>query len=228
MLCQNVEDKAYMVDVKTKKVTSWSAVPLRLGGGGGMWGWGGFAYDVPSDSLFAGTANALPGGRNRPPNFDEGLLYAEDMVQFDRNLKVKASQGPIHPRTIQDSDMTGTAMIVRVTGCPPLVASENKNGNLYVWRLNRLAAGLYQRVKLADHLNGQPAWSPATRSIYVVAHDRYHRIELGTDCRFKIDWTFPLPTKSVNGPPLVTGNVVWMPVSMTSRSGRSTRPRARC
>ena len=213
MLCQNVSTGAFMVDLATRKVTNFKSVPLSLGGGGGMWGWGGLAYDAPSNSLFAGTANALPGGRNRIPHFDEGAGYAEHMLQFDMNLNLKASQGPLHPKGPADWDFTGTSMIVRVAGCPPLVASENKNGNLYAWRLNKVAAGVYQRLKLTKHLNGQPAWSPATRSLYVDGQTEYYKIVLGPDCKFRLDWKFPLPTKSVNGPPLVTGNVVWLPVS---------------
>src|SRR4029077_5604159 len=49
----------YRVDEARRQVSAWISVPTTLGGGGGVWGWGGTAYDPASDALFAVTANAL-------------------------------------------------------------------------------------------------------------------------------------------------------------------------
>jgi outer membrane protein assembly factor BamB len=213
ILCQAAASRAYAIDTTTRKVQSWTSVPLSLGGGGGMWGWGGLSYDAPSDSLFTATGDAFPVGRNRLPHFTESAAYGEHVVQFDTNLDVEGSHTPIKYHTPHDSDFTGTPIPVRVAGCPPLLVNENKNGNLYVYRIDAVSKGVYQRVHVADNLNGQPAWSPATGSIYVVGHIAYARYQLTSGCTFKLVWSFPLPTKSVNGPPLVAGNVVWFGAS---------------
>ena len=36
--------KVFRVDLATRQLSSWVAVPQRLGGGGSVWGWGGVAY----------------------------------------------------------------------------------------------------------------------------------------------------------------------------------------
>ena len=38
--------KVFRVDLATRAVSRWVAVPSRLGGGGSVWGWGGLAYSA--------------------------------------------------------------------------------------------------------------------------------------------------------------------------------------
>ena len=47
--------KVFRVDIATGGVSQWEVVPKRLGGGGGVWGWGGLAYSASRDSLYAVT-----------------------------------------------------------------------------------------------------------------------------------------------------------------------------
>jgi outer membrane protein assembly factor BamB len=215
LLCARGSGNVYSVDVKTRKVARWNAVPFSLGGGGGMWGWGGLAYDAPSSSLLAVTGDALPGGTNIGKKFDESAAYAEHIVQLGLDLRLRASQAPQRYRHYVDQDLTGTPVVMRAPGCPPLVAGESKNGNLYVWRLNRIASGVYWRKKVATKLNGQPAWSPLTRSLYVVGHQSAFRFQLGPapTCQFTQVWSVPLVGFAVNGPPLIFGNTIWFTVS---------------
>ena len=157
--------------------------------------------------------NALPGGRNVGRRFVESAAYGEHIVQFSRNLKVRASHTPVRYRQPLDLDLTGSPVPIRASGCPALVASQGKDGHLYVWRLQRIARGLYAKLRLAPKLNGQPAWSPRTRSLYVVGHTAVYRVELTRECRLRLVWTVPVPSRSVNSPPMIAGDVLWFGVS---------------
>lgn len=212
-LCGRASGKLFAVDLRSREVSSWQAVPQRLGGGGGIWGWGGPVYDRRTDSLLVATGNALPYGQNTGKKFNEAAGYAVHLVRLSLDLDVLAANAPVSYREPLDLDMTGSPIVVRAAGCPVLVAAENKNGVLYTWRLAAIDEGVVQSVRLGDALNGQPAWSPRTRSLYVVGHDRLHRLRLTKRCELRPVWTVPLGVDSVNGAPTVAGDVVWFPVS---------------
>jgi outer membrane protein assembly factor BamB len=205
--------KLFSVDLRTKQVDSWTPTPLRLGGGSGVWSWGGAAYDADSDSLLVATADAHEFGRNRGKNFVESAGYAEHVVRLDRNLRVVDAHTPIRPRTPRDYDFTGTPIVMRASGCPALVAAENKNGIVYTYRLRAIGKGPTGGIRLDGKLNGQPAWSPRTRSLYVVGHSKLFKLALTRTCALRLDWSIPLGTGTVNGPPVVVGDYVWFSVS---------------
>jgi outer membrane protein assembly factor BamB len=213
LLCAQAATHLYAIDVKTRKVQTWTPVPLALGGGGGMWAWGGVAYDAPSRSILAAPGDALQGGTNVGKQFHEDAGYAEHLVQLTRDLRVRQSSSPHSYRTYTDQDLTGTPIVMRATGCPALVAVESKSGSVYVWKLASISKGVWWQKKLAPQLNGQPAWSPQTRSLYVVGHRRAFRLRVGAGCTLHQVWSVPLSSGGVNGPPLVTGNTVWFAVS---------------
>lgn len=126
---------------------------------------------------------------------------------------MRTSHTPVHYTEPVDLDFTGSPIVVRARGCPALVAAENKNGHVYVYRLDRIGAGLHWARRIAAKLNGQPAWSPRTRSLYVVGHARLFRLALQRDCSFRVAWSIPLGSGSVNGPPVVAGDVLWFSVA---------------
>src|SRR5262249_3550406 len=70
---------AYRVDLASRAVGEWVSVPASLGGGGGVWGWGGTAYSESRDALFAVTANAFSGGTNVGSAFTESAGYGEHL-----------------------------------------------------------------------------------------------------------------------------------------------------
>jgi hypothetical protein len=211
-MCQATATHLYAIDVKTRSVRAWSPVPMSLGGGGGMWAWGGAAYDAPTRSILVAPGDAFPGGKNVGKNFRESAGYAEHVVQLTRDLKVRQANAPQNYKTYTDRDLTGAPIVMRASGCPALVAVERKDGGVYVWRLGALGKGVYWHRRLAPKLNGQPAWSPLTRSLYVVGHTRAYRLELTASCSFRQDWAVALAGTSVKGPPLITGNTVWFAV----------------
>ena len=47
------------VEVDSRRVTRWTAVPTAPGGGGGPWGWGGVVFDAENDTLLAATSGVL-------------------------------------------------------------------------------------------------------------------------------------------------------------------------
>ena len=212
-LCGRAPGLVLAVDLTTGELDRWTSVPPRLGGGGGIWGWGGPAYDRRTRSVLVATGNALPGGRNTGKRFNEAAGYAVHVVRLSPALDVLAANAPVSYRKPLDLDMSGTPVVVRAPGCPALVAAENKNGFLYVWRLGALDDGVVWSKRLAPKLNGQPAWSPVTRSLYVVGHSAAFRLQLTRRCAFRVVWKLPLGSDAVNGPPTVAGNVVLFAVS---------------
>lgn len=213
LLCTRTTTNLFSVDVKTRKVAHWAAVPYRLGGGGGIWGWGGVAFDARTRSILAVTGDALAAGQNVGKKFSESAGYAEHLVRFNLDLHVVAANAPVDYRSYIDADLTGAPVVMRAAGCPALVAAQGKAGSVFVWRLDRIARGTVWRKKIAPKLNGQPAWSPLTRSLYVVGHTRAYRLQVTRSCGIRQVWSIPLETAAVNGPPIITGNVIWFTVS---------------
>ena len=207
--------KLFSIDLRTRAVRVWTPTPALEGGGSGIWGWGGPSYDARSDSLLVTTGDAYQYGKNKGKAFTESAGLAEHVVSLDRNLHVLASHSPLDYREPVDSDFSGTPIVIRAPGCPALVAGENKNGFIYLWRLERIGEGLFGSVRVAAKLNGQPAWSPRTRSLYVGGHKRLYRLALTPKCRLRIAWSVPLGVESVNGPPTIAGDVVWFPATDT-------------
>ncbi len=205
--------KLFSVDLATREVKTWVATPRILGGGSGIWGWGGPAYDARTDSLLVGTANAYQIGRNRGKRFSESAGRALHVVRLTRDLRVTAENTPLVVRKPRDFAFSGTPIVMRARGCPDLVAGENKNGVIYVWRLDAISKGIVSKLRLAGNLSGQPAWSPRARALYVSGHDRLFKLSLTRSCKLRRAWTIPLDVVSVNGPPTVAGDVVWFPVT---------------
>ena len=81
-----MEGKLIRVSLADRKVSSWTVVPPELGGGGGIWGWGGVAYSAKRDSLFVVTGNAFEGGSNKGAAFSEAAGYGEHLVELSRDL----------------------------------------------------------------------------------------------------------------------------------------------
>ena len=207
--------KLFAVDLHTRAVSVWTTTPQRFGGGGGIWGWGGVAYDRQTDSILAATSDAYHVGTNEGESYDPAAGFAAHLIQFDRRVRVRAAHSPFEPADRGDLDFSGTPIVLRTPGCPALVAAENKNGFIYVWRLKQLDAGLHDAIRIAGHLNGQPSWSPRTRSLYVGSNEKLFRLALTAKCRFRVAWSIPLGIESVNGPPTVAGDTVWFPATDT-------------
>ena len=133
--------KVFRVDLATRTVSRWVAVPSRLGGGGSVWGWGGLAYSAGRDSLYAVTGNAFEGGTNRGKRFREYAGHGEHIVELGPDLRVRGANHPRNIRKKEDLDFVGSPLLFRHARCGQLASALNKNGFLYVWRLQRLCRG---------------------------------------------------------------------------------------
>jgi hypothetical protein len=206
----------YRLDVRTKRVTHWVAVPAAQGGGGGVWGWGGLA--ATGGSLFAATANALEGGSNTGSSFSESAGYGEHLVRLSAALDVQAADHPADLAGTGDLDFIGSPVVIDPPGCGLLVVAAAKDNHVWAWRPGNLAAGPVWRIQLepydaADPLLSQLAWSHATSSLYAVTGTSLTRVTVSRGCDAVISWRKPLGTKTENGSPTIAGGVVWFAVN---------------
>jgi hypothetical protein len=212
---RKMEGKVFRVGIATRQVSSWVSVPLRLGGGGGVWGWGGIAYSPRQDSLFVATGNAFRGGANTGKRFREWAGYGEQLVELALNLAVRAANHPKEIREPRDLDFVGSPVLVPHPRCGELAAVLNKDGLLYVWRAARVAAGpLFSlrlaRPTLAEPLLTQLAYSPRTGALYVSTPSRLARVNVDGRCRGRVAWSRPVGSGLFNGSPTVAGDTVWL------------------
>ena len=149
--------KVFRVDIATGGVSQWEVVPKRLGGGGGVWGWGGLAYSAARDSLYAVTGNAFEGGTNRGKRFREYAGYGERIVELGPDLRVRGSSHPSDIHQVNDLDFVGSPVVFEHGSCGELAAALNKNGSLYLWRTRRLAAGPISSLRLSNPTLAAPA-----------------------------------------------------------------------
>jgi hypothetical protein len=207
--------KVFRVDMATRAVSSWAVVPKRLGGGGGVWGWGGLAYSAARDSLYAVTGNAFEGGSNRGKRFREYAGHGEQIVEFGPDLRVRGANHPRDIRRTNDLDFVGSPVLFRHRVCGELATALNKNGFLYMWRTKRLSAGPLVRLRLSNPtlaapLLSQAAYSPRTGAVYVATPGRLVRVDVDRRCRGRIKWSRKLGSGLFNGSPTIAGDTVWL------------------
>lgn len=162
----------YAVDVDTRTNGATFAVspPQSLGG---VWGYGGASVDPLTGNLWVATGNSEPLGAG------ETQGYAESVVELDPSLRVVAWDRPQGiPDAALDTDFGSTPMLFQPTGCPPLAAAYNKNGELYVFNRQNLGGGPIWSSEtgpddLATPFVGEPSWSPELQTL-VVANARVY------------------------------------------------------
>jgi outer membrane protein assembly factor BamB len=223
-----MEGKLFRVSLAKRRVRSWAPVPARLGGGGGIWGWGGLGYSTARQSLFVAPGNALS-------ETSQAAGYGEHLVELTTALRVRAAN---HPRSVAatgDVDFGGSPTLLSAAGCGRLVLLPSKNGRVYAWRESGVGDGPawtvdLRRLKPRYPLVTQLAVSPRLRSIFVATGTRLVRISLGEGCRPRIAWALRVPRWAYNGSPTVAGNTVWLGTTKRKRllavDARSGRVRA--
>jgi len=207
--------KVFRVDIGTGAVGQWEVVPKRLGGGGGVWGWGGLAYSAARDSLYAVTGNAFEGGVNRGNRFREDAGFGERIVELGRDLTVRGSSHPKDIHEKNDLDFVGSPVVFQHGPCGELAAALNKNGSLYLWRTRTLAAGPVSRLRLSNPtlaapLLTQAAYSPRTGALYVSTPSRIVRVNVTGKCRARLGWSRRVGSGLFNGSPTIAGDSVWL------------------
>ena len=213
-----MEGKLIRVSLRTHDMRTWLAVPLDLGGGGGIWGWGGPSYSARRRSLFVVTGNAFPGGSNSGEAFRESAGYGEHLVELSTELEVRSASHPDDIVKAHDLDFTGSPVVFTRRGCGELVAGLNKNGRLYLWRASSVGAGPVSMIELhraapSRPLLTQAAYSPRLSSLFVVTNVSLTRVQVTAACRVRRAWSLALETRSLNGSPTIAGNTVWFATS---------------
>jgi hypothetical protein len=205
--------KVFRVEIATRRISRWLAVPPELGGGGGVWGWGGIAYSSQRGSLFVATGNAFRRGKNVGRRFREWAGYGEHLVELSRTLRVRAASHPKNIRQPRDLDFVGSPVVFPHNPCGELVAVLNKNGFVYVWRSSRVRAGPLFSLRLArptSPLLSQAAYSPRTGALYVSTPGRLVRIDVTLRCKPRMTWARRLGNGLFNGSPTIAGDTVWL------------------
>ena len=198
-------------------------MPPSLGGGGGIWGWGGVAYSAKRDSIYVVTGNAFEGGSNKGAKFSEEAGYGEHVVELSPGLDVRSSDAP-DLTGFTDLDYVGSPVVADTADCGEIVAAQAKNGMLFGWDAGSLDAGPLWSVKLQKADPGaplltQPTWSPAYRSFFVASASKLVRIGLGTDCKPKVAWQTTLGDATLYPSPTVAGGTVWIGLPVKDLSG---------
>jgi hypothetical protein len=199
-------------------VSEWVSVPASLGGGGGVWGWGGTSFSPSQNALFAVTATAFPGGTNTGSAFSESAGYGEHLVELDPSLNVVASNHPSDISEPEDLDFFGAPVVLDRAGCGELVVAADKNDEVYAWRADDVADGPVWSISLeqfdaANPLLSQLAWSPSSSSVYAVTGTQLARISIGANCAGTVTWTRPLGTDTENGSPTISGTTLWFAIN---------------
>jgi hypothetical protein len=213
-----MQGKVIRVALESRTVSSWAAVPDSLGGGGGIWGWGGLAYSARQDALFAVTGNAFRGGQNDGPAFRESAGYGEHLVELSRDLTLRAASHPENVREELDLDFVGSPVVFERQGCGELVVALNKNGTLYAWRTAAVADGPLWQVELqqldpTQPVLTQPAYSARHGAIFVSTFTGLIRVSLDRECKPAVGWAYPFGVETLHGSPTVSGDFVWTVVS---------------
>jgi hypothetical protein len=214
-----------LVDVESARVTGGFAVspPNTLGG---IWAYGGTSVDPLTGDIWTATGNSEPLGAG------ETQGYAESVVQLSPSLSVVGSNRPDGiPTEALDTDFGSAPTLFQPTGCPPLAAAYNKNGELYVWRRDSVGAGPIWSIQIGPQdldtpFIGEPSWSPDTQMLYVanarvydesapdgISHfDAAVGLAIGPGCTFPDAPTWIADVGQGTKPPaLVVGDLVFVP-----------------
>ena len=129
----------------------------------------------------------------------------------------------ITKQVVSDRITNATApTLFQPVGCPPLLATANKNGFEYLYAQNGISAGPIWSVGLGGDypfIDG-PAWSPLTNMLYMAgAHIPIDRtlpstgqgvvaIKVTSGCKFSVAWAAPTGD-GPQPPPIVVGNAVF-------------------
>jgi outer membrane protein assembly factor BamB len=202
----SVPTKGLAVDHQWVVVTTAAGDP----GGGGIWGWGGIAVTADGH-IWAASANA-----NTAEGDPENLDHAESINELSSSLALLNSSHATGMPTKGDFGFGSTPINFKTTSCGALVASEGKDGAVYLWSRAKLAAGPVQRLEVAfpATLYGSPAWDPLTQQLYVTTSQSYAGVNSGLDalaltkgCKLRVAWNRKLGGQ-LNAVPTVANNTV--------------------
>jgi outer membrane protein assembly factor BamB len=158
--------------------------------GGSVWGWGGVSVDASTNDVFAATGNVK--------NFPENILFGDQVIRLDRNLRPLAAHSP--PAVGIDDDFGSTPVLFQRAGCPPQLATMRKHGALYLYARDAIEAGPTQTIDVSGEpfrFMGVPAFWPDENLLFVAnptapPDDSYTHgmiaFRLTPQCRLETAW----------------------------------------
>jgi outer membrane protein assembly factor BamB len=205
--------RALGIDVATQKkvaifyVTGGPATGIQ---GGGIWGWGGVAVDTSNRALYVTTGNSLTD--------PESYGYGDQVVRLTHGLAVTSSNYP--GLTGDDLDFGGSPIIFPGPGtCGPQLAALNKDGEVFLYNRDDIAAGPEDRVFVNGlDLITVPAYDPVTGFLYVGHHTdspdtTYPRgivaFSITADCKLHMVWQQGVGGGGAVSQPVVANGVVY-------------------
>jgi outer membrane protein assembly factor BamB len=200
------------IDVASARRVSYFFPSGRVNGGG-IWAYGGVSIDSTQGDVYTATGNAL--------FIPESFRYSDNVVRLTPSLDVVASN---YPGLIgADLDFGSTPVLYQPSGCSPLLAVENKDGELLLYDRNNISSGPIQRIQMAANLGslfiGDVAYSPVTNTVYVSNSSdsnngtyRHGLVALRMqNCRLQLAWQNTLGVNRTTPPPptVANGVVYW-------------------
>ena len=196
---------------------------------GGIWGYAGVTIDPDTGHLWTATGNGFV--------FDPecGCLietsgYAEAALELDGDLNLVAFNRPADVASVEDSGFGAAPLLFQPPGCPPLAAANAKNGNVYIWNRDDLAAGPLWSARVGPGELGasfvaQPSYSPELGMFVISAARDYDDegairtfdavvgFKVGPRCELpeRPTWTAPGVGRGPKSPPLIVDDVVFVP-----------------
>jgi outer membrane protein assembly factor BamB len=203
-----------------RRTLHWQTVSATGLYGGWVWGWRGVSVDDRTGAVYAATGNSQGSARE-----DEG--YAEAVVPLGPRLVVEQYNQPLRPPyQIGDRDFGTTPVLINARGCPPQLVALNKDGNLYLYDRDNIAAGPVQALWVAANsaqspipLIGIPAFDPATRALVLVSPTTpstpglqmgVQALTLTSSCRFAVRWSRSFDPPDAGSPPTIARGVVYL------------------
>jgi outer membrane protein assembly factor BamB len=208
------------VDVRHPRHTiRWQTVSGPGLYGGGIWGWGGVSVDGSGD-VYAATGNSQG-------TSSESVGYSEAVVRLSPDLGVQQFNQPlVPPFLIGDRDFGTTPVLINAPGCPPQLVALNKDGDLFLYDRQNIAAGPVQALWVAANspqspipLLGVPAFDPATRTLVLVSPSTpstpglqmgVQALTLGASCRFAVRWSRWFDPPDAGSPPTIARGVIYL------------------
>jgi outer membrane protein assembly factor BamB len=177
------------IDISVHSIThTFYITPQGMSYGGSVWGWGGVSVDPANGDVYAATGNSqgAPGG--------EDTYYSNSVVRLTRDLTVVSSNRPA--RLISDDDFGSTPVLYQRSGCPPQLAVFRKDGLMFVYDRDNIAAGPTQTITLQGiYLIGSPAYDPSTNMLYAASPRSNATYVVGlkafqvqADCTLALKW----------------------------------------
>ena len=136
---------------------------------GGIWGWGGVSVEADGSALWTATGNShvLDAACNC---FVDDAGDGNSVVKLSLGLQVLATDRPEGIPTTEDDDFGAAPVLFDVRGCGSYAAANNKDGFLYIWDRDDIAAGPLFKLGIGtasyDPFVGEPSWSADRQTLY--------------------------------------------------------------